>query len=168
MWATGFLLVLLQEPRLLEAEAAHRAGDYGTAVAILAELTPSAESEYLWTQLYYDSGLPSQALVHAERGLAHAPEHLGLLHRSSSLWLWLGQPESALAAAEELGRAVGKAELSAEERPAWDAAANDFERRARQLLEARDERDGSLLKARAVSAGACLLFLGVLLVGRRS
>ena len=162
------LLALAQIDGLAAAQAAHRAGDYERATAELAKLPSSAEVEYLWTNLYYESGLPTQALEHAQAGLAHEPGHLGLLFRRTSLYLWLSQPEAARESAAALSGAIASASLSADERPGWEAAAKDFVQRAADLESTAGERNGALMRARVVSLGVIGLALGVLFrTGRR-
>jgi len=162
MLLASWILTLAQDDGLAAAQEARRLGDYERAVAELVKLPSSAAVEYLWTELYYENGLPTQALEHARAGRTHDPNHLGLLFRMSSLHLWLSQPEAARESAEALGRAVASASLSADERAGWEAAARDFLQRASRLESSSAEREGALRRARCVSLGVITLALGVL------
>jgi len=163
----GFLLLLAlvpppQDDELAVAEAALRRGDYEAASAVLELCAPTAGSEYLWTNLYYDAGLPGDAWDHVLRGLELDGEHLGLLYRATSLALWLTLPEEAGLRLRRLEAAVGNAPLDPVARGEWAAAVEDFRGRVRDLQASEEERLEALSRARWSSAVGILLATGVL------
>ena len=156
------LLSLAQEDDLAAAEAALRFADYEAARSALERCEASARSEYLWTNLYYDAGLPARAMEHARLGLEHEPDHLGLLHRATSVALWLALPEEARSFLERLERSIAGAGLDAESRRGWQLSVDDFRERTRELEDGERERVRALGLARLTSAGGLLLALGAL------
>lgn len=158
-----------QEDPLDATRSAIAEGDFRRAVAQLQALPASAETENLWTNLYYRTGAPTLALEHLEAGLGHRPEHLELLHRGASVALWLGDAKLARLYVGRLAKAVEAAELVATARPGWQAAVEDFEERAAALEEDLLTRATALMRARVVALATMVLALGVLVfVGRRS
>jgi len=156
-------LGLLLSQDLRAAELAWRTGDYKSTVLELQRLDPSAEVEYFWANLYYECGLPALALEHVDAGLLHEPAHLGLLHRATSTNLWLGEPEATLRCAEELAAAIAASSLSANDRPGWESAVEDFRQRATELGISQEDRDAAVLRSQFVAAGIVILGLGLLI-----
>lgn len=170
---TWLALLALAQPAQAEAlDRARRAidgGDYRGAVTQLEALPASAETENLWTDLYYRAGAPTLALEHLEKGLGHRPDHLDLLHRATSVALWLGDGELARLYVGRLTRAVEAADLGATARPGWQRAVEDFGERATALEGDLRGRAAALLRARVVALATVVLALGVFgFVGRRS
>lgn len=163
------LLALCIQNGLTGVQASLDEGDFGAAWASQAAETDPRAAARARCEILYRAGDPAGALSAAQEGLRLAPGDLELLHRACSSALWMGDARLAEAMVRDLGRAVGQASLTPEERSPWDEAVRTFEARLLVLSQHDAARERAVRRARTTSCVAlatALATLFVLAVGR--
>jgi hypothetical protein len=118
-------------------------------------------------EILLGAGDPAGALAFAEDGLVSRPSDLELLFRATSAAIWLRAGGRAREASGRLTAALEEAELSSEDRAAWDRSLAEMIARIEALERSESERERGLATSRALALAllaAALLGLGLLLV----
>ncbi|MEW6072911.1 MAG: hypothetical protein AB1726_10025 [Planctomycetota bacterium] len=125
--------------------------------AFAAETDPVLRQRGL-ARLHVVAGDPGGGVAEAARGLALAPADLRLLFWASQGSLWLASDELAERYTGELARAVeAAADLTAEERVAWQEQAERYRAQSRDLVLRRHAREAAVGRARLLSLAVLAL-----------
>ncbi len=140
----------LAEGRLVEA-----------AEAFEREADP-AQRELGLARTYASAMHPWACLIHAERGLAAAPDDLPLRYQAVSAAVWIGEAERARGHLDRLATEV--VESSDEVRTSWSPTVAAFGEQVAGLEDGRKSRAAAVRRARVVASVGLLGTLALMAV----